>query len=371
MSDEDQSKSPDISLNSEEIKLDTGDEHHIDTALNPSTEGKKFADMEPEFHEVGTQEEDGLKRIIKTGFVAYERMPMLENVLDRFERFWTSTLRSFTNEKVEVSLSNMTSLRFGSFMEAISQKSVFAIFKAEEWKNLGLIVVDSELAYVIVDILMGGQSGPENNISEDRQPTALERTLIDKMVTLILGDLAEAFVPVGKVTLSFERVELSGHFAVITRPLNAVIAAQFQIDINGHSGHITIVMPYVLLEPVRDKLIQQFMGEDFGGDTVWEDHLIKEILRTSVTMSAIFEETYVPLSKILSLKKGSTLKLPHKKEAPYRVRLECDGKAMFFGTLGKIKDVQAVRIDHRLIPPADKIKTVEDFGALSKSFIPR
>lgn len=51
--------------------------------------------------------------------------------------------------------------------------------------------------------------------------------------------------------------------------------------------------------------------------------------------------------------------------------MECDNKAMFFGTLGKIDDMQAVRIDHRLIPPTDEIKTVKDFGALSKQFIPQ
>lgn len=373
MVDEVDPKSPDISLDSGDIKLDTGagDEHQIDEMLEPSSSGKKFTDFEPDFSEQARQEDDGLERIIKTGFVAYERMPMLENILDRFIRFWTSTLRGFTNDKVEVSLKGTNSLRFGAFMDLMPEKSVFAIFKAQEWKNLGLIVVDAELTYVIVDLLMGGQNGPEGEIKEDRQPTALERTLIDKMITLILGDLMEAFMPVGKVTFAFERVELTGHFAIITRPLNAVIAAQFAIEINGHSGNINLVLPYVTLEPVRDKLAQQFMGEDFGSDTIWEDHLITEILETNVTVSAVFEEAFVPLSKILSLSKGTVLKLPHKKEAPYRVRLECDDKAMFFGTLGKINDIQAVRIDHRLIPPADKIKTVEDFGALSQSFIPQ
>lgn len=184
------------------------------------------------------------------------------------------------------------------------QKSVFAIFKAEEWKNLGLIVADSDLTYVIVDILMGGQSGPEGEISEDRQPTALERTLIDKMVALLLGDLMEAFIPVGNVKLDFERVELTGHFAVITRPLNAVIAAKFQTEINGRSGNITVVLPYATLEPVRDKLAQQFMGEDFGSDTIWEDHLIKEILETSVTVSAVFEEVLVLYLKFSLSKKA-------------------------------------------------------------------
>lgn len=124
MADETESKSPEISLNSGDIKLDTGDAHQIDETLNPSSSGKKFSNFEPDFSDISQKEGNGLERIIKTGFVAYERMPMLENVLDRFVRFWTSTLRSFTNDKVEVSLISMTSLRFGTFMDAVPKISL-------------------------------------------------------------------------------------------------------------------------------------------------------------------------------------------------------------------------------------------------------
>ncbi|QHI96511.1 flagellar motor switch protein FliM (plasmid) [Aristophania vespae] len=369
MLDEEDQFTPDISLDSGDIKLDTGDEHYVNSSLKPTPLENPLTESSVSVSPL--QEESGLESIIKTGFVAYERMPMLENIFDRFIRFWTSTLRSFTNDDVDVELKSMQSLRFGSYIDDVPKKTVFAIFKAKEWNNLGLLVLDTDLTYVITDILMGGQSSFQRESSDDRQPTALERTLIDKLVMLVLADLSEAFSPVGDVSLSFERVELSANFAVITRPLNAVIATQFSIEINGQRGNLSVVIPYATLEPVRDKLSQQFLGESVGHDSVWEDHLIKEIMETNVTISTVFEEAFIPLSKILSLQKGSVLKLPHKKEAPYRVRLECDGKPMFYGTLGKIKDTQVVRIDQRLIPPADDFKTIEDFGVLSQQFVPQ
>ena len=301
------------------------------------------------------REESGMERIIKAGFVAYERMPMLENVFDRLVRFLSSTLRGFTNDNVDITMENMRSLRFGDYMGEVPSSSLFSVFRVEPWQNYGLVVVDSSLSYSIVDILMGGERGAGPKIIENRPHTALERALIEKLIVITLADLSEAFAPVGKVDLSFERLEISSSLAVIARPSNAAIAARFHIDMGDRSGDMDIVIPYATLEPVREKLSQQFMGENFGNDSIWENHLISEIMETSVTVSTVFETASFPLSQILALKKGSVLHLPSKGETPHHVRMECDGTPIFEGTLGRLNRMQAVRIDQRLIPLEDDL----------------
>ncbi|GBQ05900.1 flagellar motor switch protein FliM [Saccharibacter floricola] len=313
------------------------------------------------------REESGIERVIKTGFVAYERMPMLENVFDRFVRFLSSKLLGFTNDTVDITLESMRSLRFGDYMQEVPSSSVFNVFKAEQWKNYGLLIFDASLSYSIVDILMGGQRGSKLKIIENRPPTALERALIEKLATISLTELSEAFVPVGDINLHFERLEISSSFATIVRPSNAAVTARFHVDMGDRSGNMDLILPYATLEPVREKLSQQFMGENFGSDSAWEDYLISEIMETSITMSTVFEETYLPLSQILDLKKGSVLHLPHKRGAPYQVQMECDDTPMFIGTLGKANNMQVVRIDQRLIPPEDEIHTAADLGIFRDS----
>lgn len=343
------------SQSEENGKQETLDQSAIDAML-----GNTFSDS-------AAREESGIERIIKTGFVAYERMPMLENVFDRFMRFLSSRLLGFTNDTVDITLENMRSLRFGDYMEEVPSSSVSIVFKAEQWKNYGLLIFDASLSYSIVDILMGGQRGSGPKIIENRPPTALERALIEKLAVLSLSELSEAFKPVSSVDLSFERLEISSSFAVIARPSNAAVTARFHVDMGDRSGDMDLVIPYATLEPVRDKLAQQFMGENFGSDSVWENHLIAEIMETSVTVSTVFEETYYPLSQILNLKKGSILRLPRKRGSQYQVRMECDGTPMFIGTLGKANKMQVVRVDQRLIPPEDEIKTPADLGFLRRN----
>src|SRR6185437_15507524 len=59
------------------------------------------------------QDKSGIRAIINSALVSYERLPMLEIVFDRLVRLMTTSLRNFTSDNVEVSLDNITSIRFG------------------------------------------------------------------------------------------------------------------------------------------------------------------------------------------------------------------------------------------------------------------
>lgn len=298
-------------------------------------------------------EETGMERVIKAGFVAYERLPMLEIVFDRLVRILSATLRNFTNDNVEITIEGIRSLRFGDYMGAVPSSSMFAVFKAVQWDNYGLVVVDSAMSYSIIDILMGGPRGVGHAGVETRPHTAIERALIEKLITHTLNDLSVAFNPVCNVDLTFERLEVSSRFAAIARASNAVVLAKLHIDMEDRSGNMDLIIPYATLEPVRDQLSQQFMGEKFGRDSIWEDHLFSEILETDAQVSAVFDEKIVPLSEVLNLKIGSLMTFPHKSGAPFPIRLQCGQTPLFDGRLGKLGNKNAVKIQRRLVPPEE------------------
>jgi flagellar motor switch protein FliM len=52
----------------------------------------------------------GVKAIINSALVSYERLPMLEIVFDRLVRLMTTSLRNFTSDNVEVSLDSISSI---------------------------------------------------------------------------------------------------------------------------------------------------------------------------------------------------------------------------------------------------------------------
>src|SRR5581483_3793921 len=62
------------------------------------------------------QDKSGVRAIVNSALVSYERLPMLEIVFDRLVRLMTTSLRNFTSDNVEVSLDNITAIRFGDYM---------------------------------------------------------------------------------------------------------------------------------------------------------------------------------------------------------------------------------------------------------------
>ena len=109
--------------------------------------------------DVKLDDNSGIRAIINSAMVSYERLPMLEIVFDRLVRLMTTSLRNFTSDNVEVSLDRITSVRFGDYMNSIPLPAVLSVFKAEEWENFGLATVDSSLIYSMIDVLLGGRRG--------------------------------------------------------------------------------------------------------------------------------------------------------------------------------------------------------------------
>src|ERR1700743_1225141 len=65
------------------------------------------------------QDKSGVRAIVNSALVSYERLPMLEIVFDRLVRLMTTSLRNFTSDNVEVSLDSITSIRFGDYLNSI------------------------------------------------------------------------------------------------------------------------------------------------------------------------------------------------------------------------------------------------------------
>ena len=255
------------------------------------------------------EERSGIRAIINSALVSYERLPMLEIVFDRLVRLMTTSLRNFTSDNVEVSLDNISSIRFGDYLNSIPLPAILAVFRAEELDNYGLLTVDSNLIYSIGDVLLGGRRGTAALRIEGRPYTTIERVLVQRMVEVVLNDARAAFEPLTPVHFNLDRLETNPRFAAIARPANAAILVKLRIDMEDRGGRIELLLPYGTLEPIRKMLLQQFMGEKFGRDNIWEGHLATELWTTDTEVRAVLDEQQVPLSQVLNLKVGDTLML--------------------------------------------------------------
>jgi len=288
----------------------------------------------------------GIRAIINSALVSYERLPMLEVVFDRLVRLMTTSLRNFTSDNVEVSLDNITSIRFGDYLNSIPLPAILSVFRAVEWDNYGLLTVDSSLIYSIVDVLLGGRRGTAAMRIEGRPYTTIERNLVERMVNVVLDDMRAAFEPLAPVNFSYDRIETNPRFATIARPANAAILARLRVDMEDRGGRLELMLPYATLEPVRELLLQMFMGEKFGRDSIWENHLATELWSTDVEIEAVLDEQVMTLGQVMNLEVGKTVMFNAAPDSVIMMR--CGGVSMVEGRMGRMGNNIAVRVDRSI-----------------------
>ncbi len=325
----------DVSQNGESVS-NILNQDEIDSLLNNGSEN---------------EEHTGVQALLNTSTVSYERLPMLEIVFDRLVRLMSTTLRNFTQFNIEITLEGIDTMRFGDYLDTVAQPSMMSVFKAEEWDNYGLMTIDSSLIYTMVDVLLGGRRGTAAMRLDGRPFTVIERNLIEKMVHLVLSDLSAAFDPLSPVTFRFDRLETNPKFAMISRPSNAAVVAKFRIDMEDRGGRVELLLPYAMLEPVRELLLQGFMGEKFGRDSIWENHLAEALWVSEIDLLAVLDRHMTSLKQVLNWKVGTRLLLDATPDSD--VEMVCGDIPMFYGHMGRKNDFIAIQIE-------DKIKRQKD-----------
>ncbi len=288
--------------------------------------------------------ETGLASIINSGLVYYERLPMLEVVFDRLVRLLSTSMRNFTSDNVEVNLESISSVRFSDYLDSISSPAMLNVFIAEEWDNHGLIMIDSDLIYSIIDVLLGGRRGVALMRLDNRNYTTIERNLIEKMVQVFLADLSAAFDPLCPVTFRFERLETNPKFASIARPANAIVLVRLSLSADSRGGFIELALPYATLEPIRELLLQNFMGEKFGRDSIWENHLASQLYHTEFELAALLDQVTYSLDEVLKWNVGSQILLNATPNSP--ITLVCGEHPLFIGQMGRKAGNLAVKIEN-------------------------
>ncbi|HWW65149.1 MAG TPA: flagellar motor switch protein FliM [Sphingomonadaceae bacterium] len=288
------------------------------------------------------RQKSGLRAVIESNVISHERLPMLEVVCERMVRAFATSMRNLTSDAIDVSLQEVTSIRFGEFMNRVALPAMLGVFRVREWENYGIVTVDSSLIYAVVDALLGGRKGNTPQRIEGRAFTTIETKLVSRMVQLALDDLASCLEAIEPVAIELERIETSPRFAAIAGPSNIAAVATFMVDMEGRGGKFSILLPYATIEPVRGRLLQRFMGEKLGRDRMWETHMAAELWHTEITMDVVLGERQMRLHDITNLAVGQTIRLNRSPDDTLEVH--CGGVPLGQAHIGQRRSNIAVRM---------------------------
>jgi flagellar motor switch protein FliM len=286
----------------------------------------------------------GIKAVLDQALQSYERLPMLEIIFDKFARQLAIALRNLTSEPINVEIKKINFLRFSTYLKTLQTPSSLAVFRAIEWENFGLLIIDNGLIFSFIDLLLGGKKNINHSVMDEdkRSLTSIEQGLARQISEVILNELSSAFESISPTTFLIERLENNPNFATIVRPGDAIIVLTIAIELDEQWEKLDLMIPYKTIEPIKQQMQQVFLGDRLGSDTVWEEMMLNVVYHVDLPMEAVIINKPVPLNEVANLKIGDTIITDYKQDEDIIIRSGLI--ALFRGQVGKVENKVAISI---------------------------
>lgn len=304
-------------------------------------EGKDVSDLLGFDFGSDAVDRSGLAALVNSGLVAHRRLPMLDIVFDRAARRFATTIRQLTNAEADAALDNVTSIRFGDFLQAQSGQGVVGVIKASALGGPLLVAAEPHFVHHAVDLLLGGRRGAAHH--EDRALTAIELSILQRVLRALVADLNEAFAAVADVGLSLERIETAPRFAAIAQETSVCVIGKFRVLLEERASRITVVAPCASIEPIEEDLRRSFALGAGAAEDRWRQRLSGGLRDASLEVSAVVGDRTLRLADAQRLAAGDVLTFGDARNP--RVELRVGSATVASGRAGKQGDRVAIRLD--------------------------
>jgi len=269
-------------------------------------------------------------------------IPNLDIIYDSYIRYQRGTLANRLGRIVEIKKVGVGSYKFDDFLQTLPSPVCMAIYKADPLKGAALISFDSPLVFAIVDCVLGGTGTTTIPRGVNRMFTSIELKLISKIVKDMLGDLEKAWAPLHPAKMSLLRMEMNPRLVNIVPPEYQVVTMEMELQIDEAKGRMIFAVPYMTIEPVRDKLKSGTQVDMMAVDPQWSNRLSAELMEAPLDVSVEVGGAVISLDDLLSLVPGDTVMLntPCGSDLPVKI----GGVSKFTGMPGLLHGNKAVQI---------------------------
>jgi flagellar motor switch protein FliM len=274
------------------------------------------------------------------------RMPTLEMINERFARHMRISLFNMMRRTAEVSINGIQMIKFGEYVHTLFVPTSLNMVRFRPLKGTALITMEARLVFILVDNFFGGDGRYHAKI-EGREFTPTERRIVQMLLKIIFEDYKVAWSPVMDVSFEYLDSEVNPSMANIVSPTEVVVISSFHIELDGGGGDFHVVLPYAMLEPIRELLDAGLQTDKEDTDMRWSKALRDEIMDVSVEISTKFIEVTLPLQKIMDLKTGDIIPI----DMPEHITVLVEKLPSFRAQLGQSRNNLALKIESKIKRP--------------------
>lgn len=250
------------------------------------------------------------------------RLPQLDVIYEKFMRSFRVSLSASLRKIATLNLASTEYLKFGEFINTLPMPTCMSVLRFSALRGSALFVIESKLAYALVDSFFGGADRPFTKI-EGKDFTQIELAIVKKIVDLAIEDLEGAWASIEKIGCSFQRTEVNPQFVGIVPPTDVVIVTTFDVELENANGTITLVIPYATIEPIKQKLSTGFQIEsDQSERKMWYKIIKEQLMNTDLQLRVNLGQSEITVNDLMQLKEGDVIPLNQDATGEFDVTVE-------------------------------------------------
>ncbi|WP_299090095.1 flagellar motor switch protein FliM [uncultured Metabacillus sp.] len=273
-----------------------------------------------------------------------DQIRSLTRIHDNFARLLTTYFSAQLRTYIQISVGSVDQLPYEEFIRSIPKMTVLNVFEVQPLEGRVLMEVNPNIAYAMMDRVMGGLGSSINKIDN---LTEIETKIISNIFEKSLDNYQEAWDSIIDIEPVMAEFEVNPQFLQMVSPNETVVVISLNIQVGEVSGMINLCIPHVVLEPIIPRLSAHYwMQSDRKEPKPIEiEALKKQIQLTELTVSAELGSSELSIQDFLHLQIGDVIQLDCSIDQPLVVNV--GEKPKFIGQPGKLNKKLAVQIiDH-------------------------
>jgi flagellar motor switch protein FliM len=236
------------------------------------------------------------------------RMPTMELINERFARYLRIGLFNYIHKSVEISLGPVKVQKYSEFIRNLVVPTNLNLIQAKPLRGNGLIVLDPNLVFLVVDNMFGGDGRFHTRV-EGRDFTATEQGIIRGFLRVVFEEYQKSWKPVFPLEFEYVRSEINTQFVNIAIPSEVVITITFALEFSGNTSEMHFCFPYSMMEPIRDILYSAMSSEQATSDQRWGSLLARQLQIAEVELTSTLGKANVTVGEILKMQVGDVIPL--------------------------------------------------------------
>ncbi len=270
-----------------------------------------------------------------------EQLHTIQAIHENFSRLVTTFLAAYVRTVVQISVNSVEQLTYEEVVNSIPNPTIMNIISLAPLEGNIIIDIKPSIAFTIIDRLFGGSGDAPEKV---RALTDIERTVMERIVVGIMEHFVEAWENIIQLEPKLEMMESNPQFASVVSPSEMVVMVTLEMKVGDKQGMMTICIPYIVIEPVVNKLNAHFWYSGVGKKATAEhlEVLRKNIEKARIPMSVVLGHADLTVGELLDLQVGDVVQLDKSANKPLDIVV--GSKTKFHGVPGLLGSRMGMQI---------------------------